>query len=712
MDKMKYLISLFLTIIFAMGQHPISVTGVIKDEMGNGLAYVNVYFMDTLEGAMSNKNGHFLIRTHTQGKRVLRISHIGFMEKDEILIVDTSSIHMNIVLEKSYMEMDPISVSAGSFTMADEEGQTLTSLDVVTTAGAAADIFRAVQTFPGVNQVDEGAGMYVRGGDVSETTVILDQATISHPYKYESDTGGYFGMIDPFLLSGTYFSTGGFSAKYGNILSGVMAMESLDMPSRSSITIGAGLAAISAGGSWVLKPDKLAIQFSGNYSNTTYLFKLNGGEERFDQVPTSWDGNVSTIWKYSPFGQIKIFHYSNVDEIGVNTESPTYNGLMLNDNHTQLSNMQLRHLTQNGIMIKSSLSKNQFGQGLTLGNIDKELDDHLLKWRTDISIPMENKMTWNAGFILDELKTSLSATFPKDPNDFSPEAETEHFNVDYESKHYGIYLENEYQWSQKIFMTIGLRTDILDQPKQQVWDPRLSLNYRLSDSQFLKIATGIYHQYPKAQYRDVWVGNPDLMAMSANHYILGYEYKSDLTDFKAELYKKDYSQLLLDDEQVNYSNEGEGYAYGADFFLKGTLPFISGWISYSYLQSKRKELDHLELVPTDYDINHNITAALKTQFNTLNNAGLTYRYTTGKPYTPSLNEWNSERLPAMQRLDLSYSRLIPIGTDGLLVLYLSVSNLLDKTNVYGYFYSPDYSERTELKSTHGRNIYFGFNLNL
>jgi len=709
---MNTLFFILISISIIFGQKNISVIGQITDESGNSLAYVNVYFMDTLEGAMSNEDGLFSISTSTKGERELRISHIGYGEKNIIVDVGNNPVDLQIRLEKSFMEMDPVSVSAGSFTMANEEGQTLTSLEVVTTAGAAADIFRAVQTFPGVNQVDEGAGMYVRGGDVSETTVILDQATISHPYKYESDTGGYFGMIDPFLLSGTYFSTGGFSAKYGNVLSGVMAMESLDMPSRSSVTIGAGLAAISAGGSWVVKPEKLAIQFSGNYSNTTYLFKLNGGEERFERVPTSWDGNVSTIWKYSPMGQIKVFHYSNVDEIGVNTESPTYKGIMLNDNHTQLSNIQWRHLTQNGLFIKSSLSKNQFGQGLTLGNIDKEMDDQLLKWRTDIFIPTAYKMTWNIGFIFDELKTGLKATFPKDPNDFSPDAETENYNVDFESLHYGIYIENEYQWSQKIFMIAGLRSDILDNPKQYVWDPRLSLNYRLSDSQFLKIATGIYHQYPKAQFRDKWVGNPDLEAMAANHFILGYEYKSDLTDFKAELYKKDYSHLLLDDEEVNYSNKGEGYAYGADFFLKGTLPFISGWISYSYLQSERKELDHLELVPTDYDINHNITAALKTQINTMNNAGVTYRYTTGKPYTPALNEWNSARLPAMQRLDLTYSRLVPIGKEGLLVLYLSVSNLLDKTNIYGYFYSPDYTERTELKSTHGRNIYFGFNLNL
>ncbi len=706
MKKIIVAIMGLIQLIFAFTV--IDLTGKVTDENGNGLGYVNIYFMDTLEGTMTDEIGNFKISTQITHDRKLRISHIGFEQQDVVISPNRNDDFLQIVLKKEFMELSPVSVTAGSFTMADEEGQTLTSLDVVTTAGAAADIFRAVQTFPGVNQVDEGAGMYVRGGDVSETTVILDQATISHPYKYESDTGGYFGMIDPWLLSGTYFSTGGFSVKYGNVLSGVLAMESLDMPSRSSLTIGAGLAAVSLGGAWLSQSEKLAVQFSGNYSNTKYLFQLNGGSDRFEQVPQSWDGNISTIWKYSNFGQVKIFYFKNDDDIAVRVNHPNYNGIMMNDNHSQLANIQWRHLFEQGILVKSSVSTNQFSQGLTLGNIDKRLTDNLWKWRTDVTIPAGDRVTINTGLILDDLVTDLQARFPRDENDIHPDAETDTFQVDYQTQHYGTYIETEVELTSRLMIISGIRGDFLTDPKQQEYDPRLSVNYRLSNTQFLKIATGIYHQYPKAQYRDSYVGNPNLGSMKAVHYILGYEYKSDVTDVKAEIYRKHYNNLVLENDESNYTNDGNGYAYGADLFVKGTLPFISGWVSYSYLQSKRKELEYQKLVPTDYDINHNLTAALKTQLGASHNIGLTYRYTTGKPYTPALNNWNSSRLPAMQRLDLSYSKLYPIGLDGLLVIYVSVSNLLDRSNIYGYLYSSDYSERTELKSTHGRNIYFGF----
>jgi len=189
---------------------------------------VNVFFTDGIEGSMTDDAGEFRIETLKFGVRTLRISHIGYIQKDVQMDVQPEEpVSLTIELEEALVEMDAVTISAGSFTMADEEGQTLTSLDVITTAGAAADIFRVIQTLPGVTQVDEGAGLYVRGGDVSETVFLLDQATLSHPYRYESDTGGYLGMINPFLLSGTYFSAGAFSAKYGNAKRGMKNWWSL-----------------------------------------------------------------------------------------------------------------------------------------------------------------------------------------------------------------------------------------------------------------------------------------------------------------------------------------------------------------------------------------------------------------------------------------------------------------------------------------------------
>jgi hypothetical protein len=61
---------------------------------------------------------------------------------------------------------------------------------------------------------------------------------VNHPYKYESPRGGFFGLFPSFLLKGTYFSSGGFSVGYGDALSSVLSMHTLDIPTRREITVG------------------------------------------------------------------------------------------------------------------------------------------------------------------------------------------------------------------------------------------------------------------------------------------------------------------------------------------------------------------------------------------------------------------------------------------------------------------------------------------
>ena len=110
---------------------------------------------------------------------------------------------------------------------AESSRASLTALQVATTPGATADVARAIQTLPGVQNVDEGTGLFVRGGDVSETKVLLNESVMLSPYNYETPTGNFTTTVNPFLLEGIFFSSGGFGARYGNVLSGVAGEFSL-----------------------------------------------------------------------------------------------------------------------------------------------------------------------------------------------------------------------------------------------------------------------------------------------------------------------------------------------------------------------------------------------------------------------------------------------------------------------------------------------------
>ena len=278
--------------------------------------------------------------------------------------------------------------------------------------------------------------------------------------------------------------------------------------------------------------------------------------------------------------------------------------------------------------------------------------------------------------------------------------------------HHGYYLESKYYFSRRLMTLAGVRMDASDYNDEAVIDPRISFVYRLNNSNSLKLATGIYHQFPKSQFIDGNYGGAKLKPMKSVHYVAGYELKNDAMNFKSEVYYKDYDNLPLEYDSHQYNSDGYGYVYGADFFLKGTLPFISGWLSYSYLKTERKELEYKKLVPGDYDIRHNFVAALKKYFSSGQSLSLTYKIHSGKPYTAALNEWNRERLPTIQSLDLSWSYYRAFKGNNFIVWYASISNLLDSKNTYGYSFSPDYSEKTEINSTFGRTYYFGVSLSL
>ncbi len=75
-----------------------------------------------------------------------------------------------------------VTISAGSFEASDEKKNTvLKPLDIVTTAGANADIVSALKTLPGAQQVGEKEGLFVRGGTGYETQTFIDGCSSATP---------------------------------------------------------------------------------------------------------------------------------------------------------------------------------------------------------------------------------------------------------------------------------------------------------------------------------------------------------------------------------------------------------------------------------------------------------------------------------------------------------------------------------------------------
>ncbi len=711
------------------------VRGSIADGDGMPLEFVNVQIAGSTDGAATTTDGWFEFRTRHTGEQRIRATMIGFEEHLEpVFLTSGDTVTVIIVLRKALVRLNETIVEADAYTTGDAEAATLKTLEVVTTAGAAADIFQAIKTFPGLAMVDEGAGLFVRGGDVSETVVLLDQATVTHPYKFETPTGGVFGTISPFLVRGTVFSAGGFSAKYGNALSAILAMDSQDMPPAQQYTLGLGIAAASVAAHVPLVARRLGLRFTGNRSSTGAMFRLNGQKDRFVTTPRSLDGNLSVIYQYSPAGRVKLFNFVTDESVGVYVPEPSFDGTYRGETTSWLHNIQWTDVVGDWF-VQASASLSRYAARQQLGGLDLEPGDDMYKLRIDAEHEYNRRLGLRVGAEAERTLSHFVGSVPTHDRVLDPRAQKLVLDETDSATRVGVYGEGEFGLARRLVLVAGIRADFHSMSDRATIDPRFSVRYLVSEASRIRLAWGLFHQYASPYQYNATSSLSALKPQMARHFILGWHTEHGPWMLRLEAYDKQYRDLTLATSGSTFTSSSEGSARGLDFFLKYSAYLetrLNGWIAYSLLDSKRLQTRYLgrsqliEQGPSPFDITHNLAIVGKVRVAWYLYGSVTLRHATGRPITPVLDaiageEGNyylpvegppgSERLPDFRRLDVSASYFLPLGAHNATV-YFSVGNALNRPNVLDYDYALDYSTRSKRSTQYRRFLYFGAVINL
>lgn len=701
----------------------VHISGKVTDIKGTKLSYVNVYIQNTFNGTMSDEEGMYSFLTEPSDTITIIATSIGYRKYTYTIdIQEKDSININIHLVPEAVKLNETVVSASSYGSEKEKGLIVSRIDIYTTPGGAADLFQSLKTLPGISQVSESAELYVRGGDPSETLTIVDQAGFYHPYTYESSYGGLFSNINTAMIKSMFFSSGGFSAKYGNSLSGILELVTIDKPAASGYSIGISMAALSAAGRIDLIDNKLGLNIFLNKSYTEPIMWLNGEMDQFTSFPTSQDISTSLIYSYSNTGQLKLLALLANDKTGVKVDRPELEGRFDGSTDNTLINFQHKDILNKDILIKSSISYSKHDNDWELGLLDINMIDETINFRSDLETIIASYYKVSGGIQAGVRVEKFEGKMPENAFDYRPNGEYRYLDDNTKQIRYGGYLEVE---SHDIFeitnlsLIFGLRSDYF--PKVGVlWlDPRLAFVYKLNNTSMLQLSTGLFHQLPDSRLFKNAVGNPNLSAMNASHYILSYNYTiNDKNNFRIELYHKKYQDLPLEDKSTNYSNKGYGFANGLDIIMKGELPFnISGWLSYGYLNTKRLWMDYKSITNSDFDISHQLTLIAKYNISSMWQIGINFKVASGRPYTPVkgsiLNtgynlyepiyaQKNSDRHPTYKRLDLRITHFNQLFGRYNTILYLEGLNIINIKNIFGYTYNEDYSKRSAIKSYFGR----------
>ncbi len=98
-------------------------------------------------------------------------------------------------------------------------------VEVLRTPGALDNVFRTLQTLPGVAATEEfGSRLAVRGGSPDQNLTVMDGVEVHDPYRLFGLTSAF----NPETIQRFDLATGGFSAKYGDRLSSLLSVENRD----------------------------------------------------------------------------------------------------------------------------------------------------------------------------------------------------------------------------------------------------------------------------------------------------------------------------------------------------------------------------------------------------------------------------------------------------------------------------------------------------
>lgn len=701
---MKNILAMIILCISIQLSAQNTISGTVFNTKNNPVTGANIFLEGTYDGASTDENGTFSFKTTETGTQTLIISYLSY----ETFTVTSDVTYMKdlqIKLREDVNTLDAVVLSAGTFSAGDNSKvNVLKPLDVVTTASALGDFVGAMQTLPGTTTVSEDGRLFVRGGDANETQIFIDGIRVFTPYTPTTNDAPTRGRYSPFLFDGITFSTGGYSAEYGQALSSILLLNTIDEPDQEKTDI--GIMSVGALLGNTQKWNKSSLSVNASYINLapynaifpnrnewikpyetisgeavfrkktdSGLFKLYGAFDATNFELTQEDIN-------EPEG---VYFKLNNNNVYVNG---SYQGV-LSDTWTLFGGMSYTH-AKNNLNIMESAIKN------TENSVHTKL-----KFKNRISNRF--KLYFGAEYFATDFKENYS--------DDSVNNES----YGYSNNIAAAFAEADIFLSKQLAFKTGIRAEYSELFKDFTMAPRLSLAYKTSGKSQVSLAYGNFYQNPSS---NVLKFNQDLKAQNTAHYILNYQYNADRKIFRAEAYYKGYDNLVKYDSDIasfdsNYNNNGSGFAKGIDFFWRDSksIKNVDYWVSYSLLDTKRDFRNYPTKAQPNFANTHNVSLVGKYWINDWRSqVGCSYGFGSGRTFTnPNKSGFLNDKTKSYNSLSVNWAYLISPQK----ILYASVNNLLGFKNINGYQYAnaPDMNgnfNRRRLQPAADQFFFVGF----
>ena len=635
----------------------------------------------------------------------------------------TAGVAEQAVARPDAPEIENITVSASRYEISSDVSSSNFQIDQRTIQNmpdVGEDPIRITHRLPGAAASGASARAHFRGGEQSEVGIVLNGHRLFDPFHVR-DYQNIFSAIDSRAIDGVEVYTGGFPVRFGDRMSGVVLMESLDAEEPRHTEIG-------------LSVFNTSLLFAGNGNDMRWLFSARRGN--LDLVIDPKFGEPSYYDVFSQF-QIDItpdatlsanaLYADDLVTIVLESEPSERESSSSRTRNAQFW-MQLENVWSDRLSSKTSISYLSYANRRVgeLNDIEKyvsrvidirETEQFGLQQDWTYTPSDTHMMQWGVKFAGGDAHYDYSGQavyffLPALYEDVTNPL-TRELTATPSGGSYAMYFADRRKLSPKTVLEWGLRWDdqtYTDIPSDSHLSPRISVLRNLSKKTELRLSWGRYYQSQGIHELQVEDGIDNFWrAQSADHYIAGVQHNfAGSISLRVEAFYKDmkhlrprfenlYDQLglipELQPDRVRLDPTSAS-SRGLEVSLKGERGSWSWWGSYT-LSEATDRIDGSDVLRS-WDQRHAVQAGLswsKDGWDLAFAAGVHTGWPAtdlalqqngtdidGNPiYTAVPGPRNALRHDAFASLDFRLSRRFDVPR-GSLTAFVEVSNLTNRKN--------------------------------
>lgn len=311
MNQLRHIFFTFLILAVGMSAFAeVRIHGKIIDDKQQPLEFATVRIAGTAIGGTSGLDGGYSLAVSERDTISVIFTCLGYKEVKRNLIDAKGDVTLNVTMMPTNRELKEVEIT--EFKKQTSQMQTIDGnaykLSPDVSGGSVESL---ITTMAGVNSNNEMSSQYsVRGGTYDENSVYINGVEVYRPQLISSGQQEGLSVINPDMVGAIGFSTGGFTAEYGDKMSSV-----LDIQYREPEAFEGSVSLSLMGGSLTLgQSSKKFSQLHGfRYKRNSSLLSSMDTKGEYDPNFLDYQTNLiykpASKWKVSFLGNIAINNY-------------------------------------------------------------------------------------------------------------------------------------------------------------------------------------------------------------------------------------------------------------------------------------------------------------------------------------------------------------------------------------------------------------------